>query len=104
MRPTRYQRTITPKISNIPRQKTEETLYRTLYQLAVEKKRLQQELDHLNQRYQLITQRLETIETQIQGLETDVKNMATPQKPSHPQLPQPSQKPSESRPTFTLDY
>ena len=104
MRPTRYQRTITPKISSIPRQKTEETLYRTLYQLAVEKKRLQQELDHLNQRCQTITQRLEIIETQIQGLETDVKNIAGEQKPSQPQLPKPPQNPSESRPTFTLDY
>ena len=104
MRPTRYQRTITPKISSIPRQKTEETLYRTLYQLAVEKKRLQQELDHLNQRCQTITQRLEIIETQIQGLETDVKNIAGEQKPSQPQLPQTPQQPSESRPTFTLDY
>lgn len=104
MRPPRYQRTITPKISSIPRQKTEETLYRTLYQLAVEKKRLQQELEHLNQRCQTITQRLEMIETQIQGLDTDVKNLATEQKTTQPQLPQPPQKSSGGISTFTLDY
>lgn len=104
MRPPRQQRTITPRISSIPRQKTEETLYRTLYQLAVEKKRLQQELDHLNQRCQTITQRLEMIETQIQGLDTDVKNLATEQKPTPPQLPQPPQPSSNGISTFTLDY
>ena len=50
MRPFRSQPPTLPKISTMPRQKTEATLYRSLYQLAVEKKRLQEELESLGQR------------------------------------------------------
>jgi septal ring factor EnvC (AmiA/AmiB activator) len=106
MRPFRSQRPILPKISTMPRAKTEAMVYRSLYQLAVEKKRLQEELDSLGQRFQTITQRLEQIETQIQGLETDVKQIAQPKPPTsqltQPPTPSPTQPSSVS--TFTLEY
>lgn len=108
MRPFRSQRPILPKISTMPRQKTEATLYRSLYQLAVEKKRLQEELESLGQRFETVTQRLEQIENQIQGLETDVKQIAQPKPIETKTTPSPSSTPTKPKPgavsTFTLDY
>ncbi|HBW58535.1 MAG TPA: sugar ABC transporter ATP-binding protein [Oscillatoriales bacterium UBA8482] len=108
MRPFRSQPPILPKISTMPRRKTEATLYRSLYQLAVEKKRLQEELASLGQRFETVTQRLEQIESQIQGLETDVKQIAQPKPIETKTTPSPTSTPNKPKPgsvsTFTLDY
>ena len=108
MRPFRSQPPILPKISTMPRQKTEATLYRSLYQLAVEKKRLQEELESLGQRLETVTQRLGQVENQIQGLETDVKQIAQPKPPETKTTQPPTSTQTKSKPgsvsTFTLDY
>jgi predicted nucleic acid-binding Zn-ribbon protein len=108
MRPFRSQPAILPKISTMPRQKTEATLYRSLYQLAVEKKRLQEELVSLGQRLETVTQRLEQIENQIQGLETDVKQIAQPKSPETKPAQPPALTFTKPKPgsvsTFTLEY
>jgi hypothetical protein len=58
-------RPIRPKISTMPRPKSEASAYLNMYQLAVEKKRLQQELQQIQQRCLLIQQRLVDLDRQI---------------------------------------
>ncbi|MEB3882996.1 sugar ABC transporter ATP-binding protein [Lyngbya sp. CCY1209] len=110
----RRQRRIQPKLSAIPRRKSEDGIYRSLYQLSVEKKRLQQELSDLQDRSEVIQQRLSAIEGQLGKLEADVKQLGDPsatQSAVHP----PQNKTSENRPetpsksdadmnTFMVDY
>lgn len=60
---------MTPKVSTMPRQKTESAHYLNAYKLTIEKKRLQQELDSLGKRRDRIQERLDVIEQQIQDLE-----------------------------------
>lgn len=67
--------TIRPKISTMPRQKTEAAAILDLYKLVVEKKRLQQELGNLEQRRQQIDQRLAVLERQIVVTEQDVEKL-----------------------------
>ncbi|MBL1176717.1 hypothetical protein [Pantanalinema sp. GBBB05] len=69
MRPHLPQSQIRPKITTMPRQKTEAAAYLDIYKLVTEKTRLQQELVTLEQRRDLIQQRLETLEGQIADLE-----------------------------------
>lgn len=54
-----------PKISSMPRQKTEAAAYLDLYKLAVEKKRLQVELETIEQRRLLIQKRLTVLNSQM---------------------------------------
>lgn len=110
----RRQRRIQPKLSAIPRRKSEDGIYRSLYQLSVEKKRLQQELVDLQDRSEVIQQRLSMIEEQLGQLEADVKQLGDrDESPSavHP----PKNKNAENRPetpsksdadmnTFMVDY
>ncbi len=69
MRPHLQQGKIRPKVSTMPRQKTEAAAYLDIYKLVNEKKRLQQELETLEQRKERIQQRLQMIETQVEQLE-----------------------------------
>ena len=57
-----------PKISSMPRPKTEAAAYLNLYKLAVEKKRLQYELDTIEQRRERIQKRLVFLESQVAEL------------------------------------
>lgn len=66
-----------PKISTMPRQRSEATHYLDIYRLTIERKRLQQELNGLERRCQQINQRLTTIDTQVNLLETDVQHLRT---------------------------
>ncbi|MGC9526933.1 MAG: sugar ABC transporter ATP-binding protein [Limnospira sp.] len=110
----RRQRRIQPKLSTIPRRQSEVNLYRSLYQLSVEKKRLQQELADLQDRSEVIQQRLSNIEGKLGQLEADVKQLGDrgesqsaihPPKTQNPETR--SQIPSKSDSdmnTFTVDY
>lgn len=69
MRSPINRRIIQPKISTMPRQKNQATAYLEIYQLAVEQKRLQQELKAIEERKVNISQRLEAIAAQIDFLE-----------------------------------
>lgn len=54
-----------PKISTMPRPQTEATACLNLYKLAIEKKRLQYELDSIEQRRHRIQKRLSFLESQV---------------------------------------
>lgn len=54
-----------PKLSTMPRPQTEATAYLNLYKLAIEKKRLQYELDSIEQRRHRIQKRLSFLESQV---------------------------------------
>ncbi len=69
MRPYCLLTDIRPKISSMPRQKTEAAAYLNLYKLSVEKKRLHYELDTIEQRRERIQKRLAFLESQVAELE-----------------------------------
>lgn len=60
---------IFPKVSTLPRQRSEAAQYLDMYKLAIEKKRLQQELQQMQQRQQQIQRRLAEIDGQAQDLD-----------------------------------
>jgi hypothetical protein len=66
---------IRPKISTMPRQKSEAAAILDLYKLVVEKKRLQQELQTLEQRCQQINRRLAGLDQQIASVEHNVQHL-----------------------------
>lgn len=70
MRPQPSQSPIRPKISTMPRPKTEAAAYLDIYKLVTEKKRLEQELELLEQRRDRILKRLDVLHTQVETLET----------------------------------
>lgn len=65
--------TIIPKISTMPRPKTEASMQLELYKLATEKQRIQQELRFLEQRKQQLQERLILVNKEV--LETEKKTM-----------------------------
>jgi len=68
-------RTIRPKVSTMPRQKSEAAAFLDIYKLTVEKKRLEQELEYLEQRRTQINQRLAVLDRQVDGLENTVEEL-----------------------------
>ncbi|MCS6793676.1 MAG: hypothetical protein NZ660_13745 [Oscillatoriaceae bacterium SKYG93] len=66
---------IRPKFSTMPRQKTEASAYLDLYKLALEKKRLQQDLQNIEKRRQQILKRLALLEVQIAEQERDAQQL-----------------------------
>lgn len=78
MRPQPAKGEIRPKISTMPRQKTEAAAYLNIYKLTIEKKRLQQELDGLEERRQLIQKRLALITNQVTELEKSAHDLKDP--------------------------
>jgi predicted nucleic acid-binding Zn-ribbon protein len=75
MQPQRPQPPIRPKVSTMPRAKTEAAAYLDIYKLVTEKKRLEHELAGLDQRRDRIQQRLEALNTQIGQLETTAHDL-----------------------------
>ncbi|PNW45152.1 UNVERIFIED_CONTAM: gas vesicle protein [Euhalothece sp. KZN 001] len=67
-----HQRSIPPKISSIPRQKSEATTHLEIYKMSVEKHRLQQELKNLKNREKQISKRLKQIEQHTEDLLSQV--------------------------------
>ena len=59
---------IHPKVSTLPRQRTEAAHYLDLYKLTVEKKRIQQELENLEQRRERLYARLAELDQQAETL------------------------------------
>ncbi len=90
---------IRPKLSSLPKQKTEAAAYLDSYKLAVEKKRLLQELSGMEQRRQQILRRLALIERQTSALDQSIHNLRSPL--PAPAMPEPT---SEDYMTFFLDY
>ncbi len=114
-RPMRYKyhRQIQPKLSAIPRQKSQANLYRNSYLLEVEKNRLTEELEVLQSRSHIIEQRLALIEDQLGELEKDVTELSVPPSPKPPNNlpvnnpePPPQSNPTNSSHinTFMVDY
>jgi hypothetical protein len=66
---------IYPKVSTLPRQRTEAAHYLDLYKLTVEKKRIQRELESLNQRRQQLCDRLAEIEQQTTHLDQQAQHL-----------------------------
>jgi chromosome segregation ATPase len=69
---------ILPKISTMPRQQSEAAVVLDIYKLAIDKERLQQELQGIEQRRQQILQRLEVLETQVDQLEGQAHHLREP--------------------------
>lgn len=107
MQPPLSRRSIPPKVSTVPRPKTEASAYLDLYQLAVEKKRLQQELQMLEVRKQQLQQRLTTIDQKMGQLNEQASSLTEGLEVTHlpasdsavPETPQ-----SPSFDTFLLEY
>jgi predicted nucleic acid-binding Zn-ribbon protein len=95
---------IVPKISTMPRQQTEATVYLDVYKLVVERKRLQQEQQKIEQRSQQIGQRLAQLDQQITSLEATLQQMrseALPEARSEAP-PLPSQTPATQPDAFDM--
>lgn len=69
MRPHNSQTHIRPKVSTMPRQKTEAAAYLDIYKLVNEKTRLQYEFESLKERRDRIEKRLEVLDVEIAALE-----------------------------------
>ena len=69
------QNRIQPKISTLPRQRSEAAAFLDIYKLVVEKKRLQQELENMEQRRQQIASRLVTLDAQVADLEKNAQQI-----------------------------
>jgi predicted nucleic acid-binding Zn-ribbon protein len=69
---------LNPKVSTMPRQKTEASQYLNAYKLSIEKKRLQQEFESLGKRRDRIQDRLAVIEQQLQTLEDETQQYSEP--------------------------
>ena len=111
MRRSPIRSNIRPKLSTMPRQKSEAAAYLDIYKLVVEKKRLQQELDSIEQRRGQINNRLNVLENQIQTLEDKAHQLRDNQEEDAPnerlnQNPSPSAVPESSGQfkTITLEY
>ncbi|MBD2461076.1 hypothetical protein H6G89_08480 [Oscillatoria sp. FACHB-1407] len=97
---------IRPKISTMPRQKSEAAAFLDIYKLVVEKKRLQQELQTMDERRQQICDRLTILDQHINQLEGNVQQMrnASPQDPNAPQLVARPTPTSDTFETLFLEY
>lgn len=97
-----------PKISTMPRQRSEAAALLDLYKLVVEKKRLQQELESFEQRRQDITHRLEAIALQITSTESTIQAFRraeeTPSATANPSAPAAPHKAAGAFSTMYLEY
>jgi hypothetical protein len=66
---------IFPKVSTLPRQRTEAAHYLDMYKLTVEKKRIQQELDNIEQRRQRLQRRLLEIDQHLDSLSHEAETI-----------------------------
>jgi len=98
---------IRPKISTMPRQRSEAAAFLNIYKLVVEKKRLEQELESLDERRKQICDRIAVLNQHVDKLETSVDQMrateTSPQKSSAPNIA-PDQEQSDGFNTLFLDY
>ena len=90
-----------PKISNLPRQHSEIADSLHLYKLAIEKKRIRQELYNLEQQRQQLLQRLSVIESHMNQL---IENVQQQQQTNQLTNPQASDSYSDRFDAFLLEY
>ena len=98
---------IRPKISTMPRQKSEAATFLNIYKLLVEKKRLQEELENIDERRQQILQRLAVLEQHVATLESDAEKMregTSVDKSSTEKSPQPLTSMPTTFETLFLEY
>lgn len=104
MRPPLSQTPIRPKISTMPRPKTEAAAYLNIYKLVTERKRLEQELEGLEQRRDRILKRLDDLAVQVAALEANAHSLREePAPPAQPAL-SPRILPSAGFDTLFLEY
>lgn len=84
MRPQPSQSPIRPKVSTMPRLKTEAAAYLDIYKLVTERKRLEQELESLDQRRDRIIKRLEVLDQQTAILEETAHQIRDNTLPANP--------------------
>ncbi|KKD38188.1 gas vesicle protein [Limnoraphis robusta] len=82
---------IKPKISTMPRNKSEASQQLELYKLITEKQRIQKELKFMDQRIQQLENRLTVLNHQIESTEQNIQDLrqANPNVPKmlHPSKP-----------------
>lgn len=66
---------IRPKITTMPRNKSEASSQLELYKLVTEQQRIKQELAFIEQRTVLLKQRLSTLKSQIETTERSIKQI-----------------------------
>ncbi|MEO1146094.1 MAG: gas vesicle protein [Cyanobacteria bacterium J06638_22] len=98
---------IRPKISTMPRQRSEAAAFLDIYKLVVEKKRLEQELESLDGRRKQLCDRIAVLNQHVGDLETSVDRMraaeAKPQPQTAPTV-QPISEQTDDFNTVVLDY
>ncbi|NJK72780.1 MAG: gas vesicle protein GvpV [Synechococcaceae cyanobacterium SM2_3_60] len=73
-------RPLQPRLSNMPRPKTEAAAYIDVYKLTVEKQRLLNELESISKRQHQIATRLQAIVAAIEALEARAHGIRQPQR------------------------
>ncbi|AUS99989.1 gas vesicle protein [Nostoc sp. CENA543] len=105
MKKTRNRGAIRPKVTTMPRSKSEASNQLELYKLVTEQQRIKQELNFIEQRTVLLKQRLITLQTQIEGTERNIQNLRSSDTNTYPSISYP-QIPFESNnyQTFEIEY
>ena len=99
-----------PKISTMPRHRSESSNYLDLYKLAIEKKRLKQELASMERRRSQIQSRLHILEQHINHLELSARHSresasaSVPNSMIYPPMQSSDTQDTVSFQTVTLDY
>ena len=94
---------IFPKVSTLPRQRTEAAHYLDMYKLTIEKKRILQELDNINQKQQRLKERLAEIDHHLEGLNDGAENLREQEgKHYHPALPKTNRRSTQPMPTSNV--
>lgn len=73
-----------PKLSSIPRQRSEAQAYLEMYQLVVEKQRLEGELQRIEHRREQIYQRLSMLDSRISQCDRHPSSLPKQSPPSPP--------------------
>jgi hypothetical protein len=94
-----------PRISTLPRQRTEAAHYLDMYKLTVEKKRIHQELDNIHQKRQQLQERLVEIDHQLGGLGQGAEALRDQVGQRYAPRPTPThQRPTQPMPTSNIYF
>lgn len=97
--------TIRPKVTTMPRNKSEASSQLELYKLVTEQQRIKQELQFIEQRTVMLKQRLNTLKTQIADTETTINKLRQPDLKTTQKLVRPSIFfESQNYQTFEIEY
>jgi chromosome segregation ATPase len=95
---------ILPKISTMPRQKTEAAAFLEIYKLEIEKKRLQQELQSIDERRQQILTHLATLTNQVENLEDRAQQLRSTSPEAAPAHSSPTSSTTDTFDMLFLEY